>query len=184
MSSPEGPNPEDGPPPDDVGGGATPSDDNLSVIVPDDVSELLEADLGHDLASVLAERDDYLEALLRVKAEFDNSRKRWTRERDELVGRAASNLAQRLLPVLDACEAALSQGSTDVEPIARTLLEVLEKEGLERMAPEGQPFDPHLHEAVMHEPGDGGEPVVAESLRTGYAWKGVTLRPAMVRVRG
>jgi molecular chaperone GrpE len=52
------------------------------------------------------------------------------------------------------------------------------------MIPEGQPFDPELHEAVMHEPGDGGESVVIESLRTGYLWKGRVLRPAMVKVRG
>jgi len=181
------PIPEDGPPLDDVDGGAEP-EEHFEVAVPDDASELLAevvaADLAADLTSVVAERDEYLEALLRVKAEFDNSRKRWTRERDELVGKASANLANHLLPVLDACEAALGQGSTEVEPIARTLLEILEKEGLERMAAEGEPFDPHLHEAVMHEPGDDGEPVVAEILRTGYAWKGVVLRPAMVRVRG
>ena len=62
------------------------------------------------------------------------------------------------------------------------LLETLEKEGLEPMIPEGEAFDPELHEAVMHEPGDGGESVVTESLRTGYLWKGRVLRPAMVKV--
>jgi len=64
------------------------------------------------------------------------------------------------------------------------LLETLAKEGLEPMIPEGQPFDPELHEAVLHEEGDGGESVVTESLRTGYLWKGRVLRPAMVKVRG
>ena len=53
----------------------------------------------------------------------------------------------------------------------------LEKEGLERIDPSGEPFDPTEHEAVMHEPGDGDdEPVVGEVLRTGYRWKGRVLR--------
>jgi molecular chaperone GrpE len=63
------------------------------------------------------------------------------------------------------------------------LLGVLEKEGLTRLDPTGEPFDPNEHEAVAHEPGDGGEPVVAESLRAGYRWQGHLLRPVMVRVR-
>ena len=64
------------------------------------------------------------------------------------------------------------------------LLETLQKAGLEPMVVEGQPFDPVQHEAVLHEPGEGGESVVTESLRTGYLWKGRVLRPAMVKVKG
>jgi molecular chaperone GrpE len=60
---------------------------------------------------------------------------------------------------------------------------VLEKEGLERIDPEGEPFDPKESDAVAHEEGDGG-PVVTQVLRPGYRWKGRVLRPAMVRVRG
>ena len=183
---------------DDVG-----AEDELVDVGPagDDDAEVLEeadqalaegeAELAAEAAGVdpslevlIAERDEYLEALRRVKAEFENSRKRWTRERDELVGRAASNLAGQLLPVLDACEAAIDQGAADVEPVRRALLDVLEKEGLEEIPTEGAPFDPNLHEAVMFEAGDGGEQVVAERLRTGYQWKGQVLRAAMVKVRG
>lgn len=136
------------------------------------------------LEVLIAERDEYLEALRRVKAEFENSRKRWTRELDEVRARAASGLAAQLLPVLDACEAAIEQGAADVEPVRRALLDVLEKEGLEVIPTDGAPFDPNLHEAVMFDAGEGGEQVVAESLRTGYAWKGQVLRAAMVKVRG
>ena len=75
-------------------------------------------------------------------------------------------------------------GAADVEPIAKMLAELLEREGLNRLAPAGDPFDPNLHDAVMHEPGEGGEAVVVETLRTGYEWKGRVLRPAMVKVRG
>jgi molecular chaperone GrpE len=135
-------------------------------------------------SDLAAERDEYLDALQRVQAEFDNFKKRTARERSELTQRAHAQLADRLLPVVDACEAAISHGASDVEPIYKSLLDALEKEGLERMNPEGQPFDPTLHEAVMHEPGDGHEPVVTEILRTGYSWKGQVLRPAMVKVRG
>ena len=130
------------------------------------------------------ERDEYRDALQRVKAEFDNYRKRTAKEAGETRERAASALVTQLLPVLDACDAAVLHDATDVGPISKMLLETLAKEGLEPMIPEGQPFDPELHDAVMHEPGDGGESVVIESLRTGYLWKGRVLRPAMVKVRG
>jgi molecular chaperone GrpE len=137
-----------------------------------------------DPSVLLAERDEYRDTLLRVKAEFDNYKKRVAREEIELRERAAAALAEKLLVVLDACDAAIGHGATDVEPIAKMLGELLEREGLVRLAPEGEPFDPNHHDAVMHEPGEGGESVVVETLRTGYEWKGRVLRPAMVKVRG
>jgi molecular chaperone GrpE (heat shock protein) len=133
---------------------------------------------------VQVERDEYRDALQRVKAEFDNYRKRTAKEAGETRDRAAESLVRQLLPVLDACDAALLHDATDVGPISKMLLENLAKEGLEPMVADGQVFDPEFHEAVMHEPGDGGEAVVSESLRTGYWWKGRVLRPAMVKVRG
>jgi len=134
--------------------------------------------------SAETERDEYREALQRVKAEFDNFRKRTAKEAVETRERAAESLVRQLLPVLDACDAALLHESVDVGPISKMLLESLQREGLEPMIPEGQPFDPERHEAVLHEPGDGDESVVTESLRTGYLWKGRVLRPAMVKVQG
>ena len=135
---------------------------------------------GSDLA---AERDEFREAFMRVKADFENYKKRSAKEHAERVARAAEQLVTELLPVLDGCDAAIAQGASDVEPIARSLLDVLEKSGLERLDPVGAPFDPELHEAVLHEPGDGGEPVVVETMRTGYALKGRVVRAAMVKVR-
>ncbi len=137
-----------------------------------------------DLATAVAQRDEYLEALQRVKAEFDNFRKRTERQRAETVARAAEDLAFRLLPVLDACDAAIAQGASDVEPIAKVLFETLEKGGLERIGAVGDPFDPTVHEAVLQEPGDDDEQTVAEVLRGGFTWKGAVLRTAMVKVRG
>ena len=143
-----------------------------------------EIDSELDAAVLLAERDDFRDTLLRVKAEFDNYKKRVARDEVELRERAAAALAEKLLVVLDACDAAVGHGATDVEPIAKMLGELLEREGLVRLAPTDEPFDPNLHDAVMHEPGDGGEALVVETLRTGYEWKGRVLRPAMVKVRG
>ena len=58
---------------------------------------------------------------------------------------------------------------------------MLEKAGVERIEPQGKPFDPNEHEAVLHEDGDG-DPVVTDIMRTGYRLKGRVLRPAMVKV--
>jgi molecular chaperone GrpE len=132
-----------------------------------------------------AERDEYLDALVRVKAEFDNYKKRMARERETLGAQVSARLVGELLTVLDACEAAIVQGSDDVDPIYKSLLELLGKEGLEVMPSSGIPFDPHQHEAVTHEQADdGSETMVVDTLRTGYVWQGTVLRPAMVRVRG
>jgi molecular chaperone GrpE len=93
-------------------------------------------------------------------------------------------MAESLLPVLDACEAAFVQHPAEIEPLFNLLLGQLKKLGLESMNLDGQPFDPNLAEAVMHEPGDGGDAVVSEVLRSGYTWNGRVLRAAMVKVRG
>lgn len=157
---------------------------------PDETDELLhepeEVLAGADSGDLAAERDEYLEALRRVKAEFENHKKRAARDR-ELVGQqVASGLLTALLPALDSCDAAIAQGSEDVEPIRRSLIEALGKEGLEVVHPDGEPFDPNIHEAMMHEEADDGsaESVVVETLRTGYLWQGQVVRPAMVKVRG
>ena len=99
--------------------------------------------------------------------------------------RANDLIVGELLPVLDACEGAVKNGSDDVAPVHNQLIAALERHGLERSDPESDPFDPEQHEAVMHEPSDEvDEPTVVEVLRTGYLWKGRVLRPAMVRVKG
>lgn len=139
------------------------------------------------LAAVVAERDAYLEDLQRVTAEFTNFRRQTMKRNTELVAQAASRLARELLVVLDACEAAVSQGVEGIEALQSQLLGVLSAEGLTVLGAVDEPFDPGFHEAVMSEDsGDDGQdvPVVAEVLRTGYAWNGRVLRPAMVKVRG
>ena len=103
-------------------------------------------------------------------------------------GGVRGDLAERLLPVLDACDLALGHGTEDVAPIHAALVNALAPVGLEILDPVGEPFDPTRHEAVLHEPAGeddaGGTQVVVEVLRRGYVWSGRVLRPAMVKVRG
>ncbi|MDQ4132828.1 MAG: nucleotide exchange factor GrpE [Actinomycetota bacterium] len=145
------------------------------------VHEAEEAVLA-DVAKLAAERDDYLDQLQRLKADFDNYRKRILRQQTEHLERAAEGLVEKLLDALDTFDAALAHGE-GFEQVHGTLMGVLGKEGLERIDPAGEPFNPEEADAVAHEDGDGG-PVVTDVLRPGYRWKGRVLRPAMVRVKG
>ena len=139
-------------------------------------------DLVGDLERLAQERDEFLAVLQRTQADFENHRKQAQKRLEDEVDRRVGALVERLLPVLDACDSALGHGAAEVEPVAAALLLVLEKEGLTRIDPAGQTFDPAVAEAVVHEPGDGGDHVVSEVLRAGYAWQGRVLRPAMVKV--
>ena len=150
------------------------------------------------LATALAERDEYLDSLRRLQAEFENYKKRVAKQQADQVARAAASLVDKLLPVLDALDLATDhvgdQGSDEAKALvaASGLLQgVLAKEGLERIDPVGQEFDPNAHEAVGQVPApDGaeaaasGEPVVAQVMRAGYRWNGTVVRPAMVMVQG
>lgn len=138
------------------------------------------------LSEALRERDDYRDALIRLQADFENYKKRMLKQQTEYLERAAAQLVDKLLPVLDAADLALAHGGgEDIKQVTGALMSALEKEGLERVAGEGSPFDPTLHDAVVHEPAEEhGEQTVTEVLRAGYKWKGRVLRPAMVKVRG
>ena len=131
--------------------------------------------------TVARERDGYLDDLRRLQAEFENFRKRSVKQQTDLLERAAENLVRELLPVLDVADLARAHGADD--QVGGALFDVLGKEGLERLDPVGEAFDPTEHDAVMHEEGDG-EPEVLEVMRAGYRWRGRLLRPAMVKVKG
>lgn len=137
-----------------------------------------------DIEAALAERDSFKDIALRLQADFENYRKRISAQQSDEIDRATGKLVESLLPVLDACEAGFAHGVEGVESVWSSLFGVLQKQGLEALDLTDQPFDPSVAEAVMHEPGDGGEPMVVEVLRTGYRWKGRVLRAAMVKVRG
>jgi molecular chaperone GrpE len=140
--------------------------------------------LVHDVESLIAERNEFKDIALRLQADFENYKKRVSAQQSDEADRATGRLAESLLPVLDACEAAFTHGVDGVEPIWSALIGTLAKQGLVALDLLDKPFDPSTAEAVMHEDGDGGEPVVVEVLRTGYQWKGRILRAAMVKVRG
>ena len=133
---------------------------------------------------VMKERDEFKDIALRVQADFENYRKRAASQMGDELDRALGKLVEQLLPVLDACEAAVAHGVEGVEQVWSSLIGALQKQGLEALDLAGKPFDPALADAVMHEEGDGSEPVVLEVLRPGYRWKGRVLRAAMVKVKG
>jgi molecular chaperone GrpE len=154
------------------------------------------------LTVALSQRDEYLDSLRRLQADFENYRKRIAKSQAEQAERAATDLVTKLLPVLDTLDMALAHltGTTfDDEPLAAgsaaeaaslaqvgsALTEVLARAGLERIDPQGQVFDPTEHDAVaLDADSDAAEHEVTEVLRAGYRWKGRVLRPAMVKVRG
>jgi len=136
------------------------------------------------IEDVVKERDEFKDIALRVQADFENYRKRAATQMSDELDRALGKLVEQLLPVLDACEAAVAHGVEGVEQVWSSLIGALQKQGLEALDLAGKPFDPALADAVMHEEGDGSEPVVLEVLRTGYRWKGRVLRAAMVKVKG
>lgn len=148
-----------------------------------EIAEIIE----HDIDALVAERDSFKDIALRLQADFENYRKRVVAQQADEIDRSTGKLVEGLLPVLDACEAAFAHGAAGVEPVWSSLLGVLQKQGLEVLNLEGQPFDPATAEAVMHEPPEDGAsngPVVVKVLRSGYQWKGRVLRAAMVKVRG
>jgi len=142
------------------------------------------------------ERDEYLLALQRTQADFENYRKRIARQQSEQSARAAADLVTKLLPVLDTLDLAeahlnesldITEDGKALRAAHAMLTDILDKEGLERLDQREVAFDPSMHDAVAHtegEPGERGEPVVEDVLRAGYRWKGQVLRPTMVRVRG
>ncbi len=172
------------------GGGMGPAGEaGLAGVVPDTVEEVLaEAEAGglSELDVAQRERDDYLDALRRLQADFENFRKRSIKQQTGTLERAAQTLVDKLLPVLDAADLAIAHGAGEaVAQVAGLLMDTLVREGLEGVDPKpGEAFDPTVHEAVAHEPGDVSHPEVADLLRAGYRWKGALLRPAMVKVRG
>jgi len=167
----------------------SPTSDNFNApdesLVEDAVDELVDP-LVAERDAALAQRDEYKDIALRLQADFENYRKRAAAQMADEVDRASGKIAEALLPVLDACEAAFGHGVEGVEPVWSALIGALQKQGLEALDLQGKVFDPELAEAVMHEPADeaGAETVVVEVLRTGYRWKGRVLRAAMVKVKG
>ncbi|HEV2135131.1 MAG TPA: nucleotide exchange factor GrpE [Terracidiphilus sp.] len=136
-----------------------------------------------------AERDQLLDRLARLQAEFENARKRSERERAEFRDYATGNVVEQFLPVLDHFELALkASGSVEqvrsgVELIVKQMGEVLRQLQVTPVPAVGEPFDPRVHEALgTVERDDIPDHYVAEEVRRGYRLRERLLRPAMVRV--
>ncbi|MGC2301383.1 MAG: nucleotide exchange factor GrpE [Acidobacteriaceae bacterium] len=136
-----------------------------------------------------AERDLLFDRLARLQAEFDNSRKRESRERAEFRDYAVSNAVDQFLPVLDNFQLALkSTGSAEqlrsgVELIVKQMEEALRSLNVQPVETVGTTFDPRVHEAIeMVERNDLPDHQVFEEVRRGYRIRDRLLRPALVRV--
>jgi molecular chaperone GrpE len=150
-------------------------------------TEVVDAVPVDPLQVAVAERDDYLDALRRLKAEFDNYRKRAARDQSDLIARASERLVKELLPVLDDLERALEAAAEHEEAtledgvrlVHRSLADILARQGLIEVAVDG-PFDPHTQEALLSQPSPDPEGTVLQVVQKGYRLGDRVLRPARV----
>lgn len=145
--------------------------------------------LKTQLAESQAKAQEYLDALQRERADFMNYRRRTELEGAQLGRLASGTTIKKFLAAIDDLERALAHRAPGdvwadgVELVYRKFLSILESEGVTRMEPEGQLFDPNLHEAIMQEPSDKFESgVVTAVVQQGYMHGERVLRPALVKV--
>lgn len=146
--------------------------------------------LKKKIASLEAEARDREDKMLRLRADFENYRRRSTKEQAELGDTVTQALIKDLLPIIDNFDRAMSAEQKDgdafkkgVEMIYTQLGEILKKDGLEVIETEGKKFDPQFHQAVMRvENPDLPDDTIAQELQKGYMVKGRVIRPSMVQV--
>ena len=163
----------------------------------DDATEV-EGDLD-ELVAIAQQRDDYLALAQRTQADFENFRKRAARDAAIARERGATKLALELLPAVDNLERALEHAPAQSDPaqpddgafvsgikhVHSDVVAALQRAGIERYSPEGERFDPTLHEAVAQQPVEGYEPgTVVEVFQRGYRIGDSVVRPARVVVAG
>lgn len=139
------------------------------------------------LAAALQEKDNRLK---RLQADFENFRRRTSKEREEIGNVVTQELLKSLLPIVDNFDRAMATEQQDgkafqkgVEMIYTQLGETLKNAGLEPIETEGQKFDPNFHQAVMRvENPDLDDDTIGQELQKGYIVKGKVIRPSMVQV--
>jgi molecular chaperone GrpE len=139
------------------------------------------------LEAVQKERDELLDTLQRLQAEFDTYRRRAGGNQQGLVARAHERLVKELVPVLDDLERALEAAEAHEEAkleegvalVTRAFGDILRKEGLEEIPTDGK-FDPHVHEALLSQPSEAEEGSVIEVIQKGYRLGDRVIRPARV----
>ena len=159
---------------------------------------------AEDLKNTISNNDARLEQLekehetlksqyVRIAADFDNFRKRQSRDQDDLKIQLVSKALTAILPIVDNFERARQQLKPESEEaqtlhrsyqgLYKQLVEVLKQQGVAPMRVVGQQFDPNLHEAVLREPSDEfNEDIITEELQRGYHLEGKVLRHALVKV--
>jgi molecular chaperone GrpE len=151
------------------------------------------AELEERLAALQAEHESLRSQYLRIAADFENFRKRQSRDHDDLRQHTTSTTLSEILPVVDNFDRARQQLNPQHEEaqavhrnyqlIYKQLVDVFKQLGVSPMRVEGEPFDPRIHEAVLREPNhDHAEDMVVEELQRGYHINGRVLRHAMVKV--
>jgi molecular chaperone GrpE len=195
-----GPEPDRAAPPSN--GTAAPAEEQVSGVpvldgelVSDTESAPVDVDVDA-LQAKAAKADEYLGLAQRTQADFENFRKRSAREAAAATQRGATKLTKELLPAVDNLERALEhapEASSDselaflagIKHVHSDLIAALQRAGIERYSPEGEPFDPTLHEAVAQQPIDGFAPgTVVEVFQRGYRIGENVVRPARVVVAG
>jgi molecular chaperone GrpE len=152
-----------------------------------------QSDLEAELVSLRGEHQALREQFMRIAADFDNFRKRQSRDQDDLRLQITCNTLSEILPVVDNFDRARQQLDPQGEEaqalhrsyqgLYKQLVDVFKQLGVSPMRVEGEPFDPALHEAVLREPSDAHpEDVVIEELQRGYHLHGRVLRHALVKV--
>ena len=161
-------------------------------VTPEDA---LERDL-EQLHARAQQADQYLELAQRTKADFENYRKRATREVAAAQERGVAKLARELLPAVDNLDRAVESVQEDGDNGASTLLSgiklvhadviaALSRAGIERFEPKGEQFDPQRHEAIAQQPVEGAQPgTIVEVYQRGYVLGDTVIRPARVVVAG
>ncbi len=153
------------------------------------VKEISVKDLNIEIEKLKAENEKYYEHLQRTAAEFDNYKKRVSKEKEKIYSLAVGDIITQFISVLDSLDKATTAETTDlkmkegVELIHKQMIDLIKGLGVEYIATVGETFNPEYHDAVMHiEDEKRGEKEIVEELRIGYKMGTRVLRHAMVKV--
>lgn len=142
--------------------------------------------MKRELEEVKSQLEEYKSTLKRIRADFENYKRRTARHFEEIGEFARAELLKEFLPIVDNFERALpfedNPYAQGVQMIYRQLMDTLQKQGVKKMEVLGKPFDPNLHEAVGWVESDDEEGVILEEVQSGYLYKDKLLRPAKVKV--
>ena len=154
-----------------------------------DVTELSREELENEVEELKKENDKYYKHLQRTAAEFDNYKKRVSKEKDDIYNLAVGDTVVKFVNVLDNIERALQVESADdkmkegISLIKKQMLEIMTSLGCSEIPTVGEVFNPEIHDAVMHiESEEYGEQIIVEELRKGYKCGDRVIRHAMVKV--